>query len=205
MAATYLRGLPTRLPKAEAIRRRDAPERVESPVEIGRSCDVSGWTISRLYRCRAVDENQTTPHLRHQGYCIVWTGRTWSASSAKTLTMLRESIPTNDYPIPQRWKHRIFRRGYLPMGDLHDILARVEARREAREMSFQRHLSNVHDVQSLQFRKALALIEKDRNNEFIRLFSDEAKQQWDRIIDRRFSGVLFNTVFLVVCFLLGKL
>jgi hypothetical protein len=91
------------------------------------------------------------------------------------------------------------------MGDLHDILARIEPRREAPEKSFQRHLSNVHDVQSPEFREALALMQREREEEFLRIFADEAGQQWDRIVDRRFSGVVFNVVFLIVGFVLGKL
>jgi hypothetical protein len=115
------------------------------------------------------------------------------------------SSPRKDYIIPQRWKRRIFRRGPLPMGDVHDILARIDPRREPSERGFQRHLSNVHDVHTPEFHQALALIQQDRDAEFIRIFNDEAEQQWDRIIDRRFSGVLFNVIFLIAGFLLGKL
>lgn len=58
---------------------------------------------------------------------------------------------------------------------------------------------------SPEFQAGLASIDAYRKDEFLRLFSEEAAAQWDRIVDRRFSGVLFNVIFLAVGFVLGRL
>jgi hypothetical protein len=119
--------------------------------------------------------------------------------------MLQSLFPSNDYPVRQSWKRHLFRRGKLPMGDLHEILAHVDARRAPQDTVFRRYLSNVSRVDSPNFQAALASIDAYRNDEFFRLFNEEAAAQWDRIVDRRFSGVLFNMIFLAVGFVLGRL
>lgn len=45
---------------------------------------------------------------------------------------------SNDYPVRQSWKRYLFRRGKLPMGDLHELLVRVDARRTPQDMVFRR-------------------------------------------------------------------
>ena len=73
--------------------------------------------------------------------------------------MLQSLFPSNDYPVRQSWKRRLFRRGKLPMGDFHEILARVDARRTPQDTVFRRYLSDVPRVDSPDFRAALVSID----------------------------------------------
>ena len=88
---------------------------------------------------------------------------------------------TKDYIIPQSWKRAIFRRGGLPMGDVHDILARVKpCLDESDEKIFRKHLSGRSDF-APQYEGALESIRSDRTDEFFRILGDETEKQWDRM------------------------
>ena len=100
----------------------------------------------------------------------------------------------SDYPVPQRWKQSLFRRGKLLMGDLHAVLARVGARLTPKDAVYRRYLSNV-SVDSPEFRAELASMEAYHKEEYSRLSRDELAAQWDRIVDRRFMG-FYSTLFL---------
>lgn len=89
------------------------------------------------------------------------------------------SSKKNDYLIPQKWKRFILGRGYIPMGDVHDILERVSVRIDG--------MGNIsYDV-------------------FHKILSEETKRQWDRIIDRRHLNIVSGVIFTILGFILGRL
>jgi hypothetical protein len=115
-----------------------------------------------------------------------------------------------DYLIPQRWKRFVFRRGYIPMGDVRDILAHMRPRLdEADQKIFKQHLSHVQNTGTPEFREALEWVRKDRLNAFFKILGDETVDQWDRIVDRRASnfayGIVVNFLFVILGFVLGRL
>ena len=98
--------------------------------------------------------------------------------------MMRETHA--DYLLPQRWKRFLFRRGYIPMGDVHDILTHVRPRLdEADQKIFKLHLSKVEATDTPEFREALHFIRLDRLDAFFNILGEETDNQWDRIVDKR--------------------
>jgi hypothetical protein len=102
----------------------------------------------------------------------------------------RRAATRGDYLIRQRWKRCLFRPGYIPMGDVHDIIAGVDARlaeQESKILANARRNNNTLDIQEL-----FTQVQRDRRDAFFKILDEEASSQWDRIVDRRATAVFFN-------------
>lgn len=108
-----------------------------------------------------------------------------------------------DYFIPQTWKRFLFRRGYMPMGDMHDIMDHMKPLLDEAYVGIAKRHTRGGDIS--EFQKAY---NRESFNEFMKIFEKEAEKQWDRIVDRRFNTFLYSIVanfaFTILGFILGR-
>lgn len=102
----------------------------------------------------------------------------------------------------------LFRRGYIPQGDYHDMLDRIKNRfGELPKLKLPGAASGVLlDSGEVDREAAVAAWRESANQTFIKIVTEEAEAQWARIIDRRakdwfYSGIVSG----ILGFLLGKL
>jgi hypothetical protein len=111
-------------------------------------------------------------------------------------------------------KRFLFRRGYLPMGDFHDMQERMRARQD----EFLRPLESLGSppVATLLSAEPSAEVTKAYNERraaahrrsfelFMVVVKEEGEAQWDRIIDRRAKDVFYSVIVSgLIGYLLGK-
>jgi hypothetical protein len=105
----------------------------------------------------------------------------------------------------QRLKRFLFRRGYLPMGDAHDTLARVRSRLEEMDDRLAKKYQLTVPRADGNLRERIEAFQAERVDSFFKLVSDETDTQWDRIVDRRISAWFYTILGLVGGFIIGKL
>jgi hypothetical protein len=110
-----------------------------------------------------------------------------------------------------RTRRPLFRRGYLPMGDVHDILDRTVSGIKPLEAQMMEKFIfyEPRPTTKADFDNRYALYKKQRDDTFLKIFGEECDKQWDRIIDRRsaswFYAAILNTVIsFVVGLVVGK-
>lgn len=117
--------------------------------------------------------------------------------------------------ISKRWKKLIFRRGYMPDGDSHDMFDRVRERADETYEPLKRLVPPLqptllaNDISPAEREKYEAsrketndALLKESQQRFMKVVTEEAEAQWDRILDRRakdwfysgFVGLLFGYV-----------
>ena len=108
-------------------------------------------------------------------------------------------------------KRFLFRRGYLPMGDVHDILDRAVSGIKPLEAQMMKKFIfyEPRPTTKTDFDNRYKLYKTQWDDTFLKIFGEECDKQWDRIIDRRsaswFYAAILNTVIaFVVGFVVGK-
>ena len=107
--------------------------------------------------------------------------------------------------IPQKLKRFLFRRGYLPMGDVHEALVRVRSRLDEMDHQLVKKYQLVIPKVEANIEERFHAFRLERMDSFFKLVGDETDTQWDRIVDRRVSAWFYVILGLLGGFILGKL
>jgi hypothetical protein len=115
------------------------------------------------------------------------------------------------------WKRLLFRRGYMPEGDFHDVFDRIRGRLDEILRPPKDHAPWVPTILSARASTILSegdstaaadhdkTLREEANKRFLEIFREEAEAQWDRIIDRRMKDWFYSAILSgLVGFLLGK-
>jgi len=77
-------------------------------------------------------------------------------------------------------KRVAFRRGYLPQSDYHELMERIERRKD--EIFTKSLQMDSTELRSQSYER------------FLRIFSEEGEKQWDKIIDRRVAAWFYSCI-----------
>ncbi len=115
--------------------------------------------------------------------------------------------------IAPNWKRFVFKRGYMPSGDFHDLFDRVKGRMN--EIVDPKGMPPISPIRTIlggeeteldkeQQMAARLAWRKTAGERFIKIFSEEGEAQWDRIIDRRMSDWFYSAIISgILGFILG--
>lgn len=120
--------------------------------------------------------------------------------------------------IPHPWKRFIFRRGYMPRGDFHDVFDRVRARLDETLEPLKRQKPPLRptllggDIPPAEQEEYEAkrkvdndVLLKESFQLALNVFKEETEAQWDRILDRRAKDWFFaGFIGLFLGYVLGQ-
>ncbi len=113
--------------------------------------------------------------------------------------------PTTPRKRLKQFKRFVFRRGYLPMSDVHDILERASGRIKPFESGMMdKYIFSRSPKTKTEFDEYFQIYKTNWDERFLQIFGEESAKQWDRIVDRRTSAWFYGLVLnVVVAFVVG--